>query len=389
MTTTASAHQMSHTTGDATASAAASSREIPQVPPRAVLRAVTAFRDFLKAVLRRTVPPPVAMFEFINGFYQTAMVRGACRLGIADRLAEGPKTPAELAQATGANEEAVVRLMRTLISFGIFARGSGGRFRLNPLGEMLRSDVPGSMHDLAVLLGDSWHVNAWVAFPETLRTGKNAVEMTHGKPIWEVLSNPEDGSRFDRAMVSLTRMDAPAHARGYDFSWARRVCDVGGGQGTLLAHILAHHPHLEGVLFDDPAVVGRARAFLESWGLGDRVQLAGGSFFESVPPDCDLYLLRDILHNWNDERSVAILRTVRRAMSPSSRLLVAEMLMTEDDRPSPSKLLDLEMMVALCDGKQRTSAQFQALFSQAGLTLSRVVPTASPFSLVEARPSGS
>jgi hypothetical protein len=361
---------------------------VPQVPPRLVLRATIALRNLLKALVRRMVPAPVAMFEFITGYYQMPMVRTACKLGIPELLADGPKSPAELAQATRSNEETLTRLMNALVSVGVFARGRDGRFRLGPLGETLRSGGPGSMRDMAMLFGDPWHLEAWAVFPETVRTGKDGVELTRGKYTYDLLAGTDEGITFDRAMVALTELDAPAHARGYDFSSVRRVCDVGGGWGTLLAHILALHPRMEGVLFDEPKVIERAPPLLRSWGVADRVTLAGGSFFDSVPADCDLYLLRDILHNWGDERALAILKTVRRAMSPSSRLLVIEIIMPEDGGPSPAKLVDLEMMAIFPGGKQRTPAQHRALFSQANLELSRIVPTASPFSIVEARPSG-
>jgi O-methyltransferase domain/Dimerisation domain len=363
-------------------------RKVPPVPPRLVLTLVTGLRNFLNGLVRRTVPAPVAMLEIILGFFTVPMVRAAAKLDIAEHLAGGPLTAEELARATGTNPAALARLMNTLVSMGIFTRGDDARYRLNALGQTLRADVPGSMRDLVMFIFDPWHVNAWGAFPETVRTGKNGVELVHGKGLFDLLDGTEEGRTFDGAMVSLTQLDAPAHARGYDFSSVRQVCDVAGGKGTLLAHVLAQHPHLQGILFDQPNVVAGARPLLESWGVADRVKLVGGSFFESVPEGCDVYMMRDILHDWDDARSVAILKTIRKAMTPASRLLVDEMVMTEDNAPFPGKVYDIEMMAVTSEGKQRTPAQFRALFEQAGMTFSRIIPTSSPFSLVEAFPAG-
>ena len=363
-------------------------RKVPPVPPRFVLTMVTGLRNFLNRVVQRTVPAPVAMLEMVLGFFTIPMVRAAAKLGIADHLAGGPMTAEALAHATGADPTALARLMNTLVSMGIFARGSDARYRLNALGGTLRSDVPGSMRDLVIFCYDPWHVHAWGALPETLRTGKNGVALVHGKELFDLLDGTEEGRTFDGAMVSLTQLDAPAHARAYDFSSVRLVCDVAGGKGTLLAHVLAQHPHLQGVLFDQPKVLAGAPPLLGSWGVADRVKLVPGDFFESVPEGCDVYMMRDILHDWDDARSLAILKTIRKAMAPGSRLLVAEMVMPEDDAPFPGKLYDVEMMVVCAEGKQRTPAEFRALFEQAGMTFSRIIPTSSPFSLVEALPGG-
>ncbi len=361
-------------------------RKVPPVPPRLVLTLVTRLRNFLNAVVQRTVPAPVAMLELVLGYFTIPMVRAAAQLDVAEHLAGGPLTAEELARATGANPAALARLMNTLVSMGIFTRGGDARYGLNALGQTLRSNVPGSMRDLVIFCFDPWHVKAWGAFTDTVRTGKNGVELAHGKELFDLLDGTDEGRTFDGAMVSLTQLDAPAHARAFDFSSARQVCDVAGGRGTLLAHVLAQHPHLQGILFDQPKVVRGARPLLESWGVADRVKLVGGSFFESVPEGCDVYMMRDILHDWDDERAVAILKTIRKAMTAGSRLLVAEMVMTEDDAPFPGKVYDIEMMTVTSDGKQRTPSQFRALFAQAGMTFSRVIPTSSPFSLVEALP---
>lgn len=252
-------------------------RQVPPVPPRLVLTMVTGLRNFLNGLVRRTVPAPIAMLELVLGFFTIPMLRAAAKLDIAEHLAAGPLTADELARATGTNPAAIARLMNTLVSMGIFAREGGARYGLNAMGETLRADVPGSMRDLVMFCFDPWHVHAWGALPDTLRTGKNGVALVHGKEMFDLLDGTAEGRTFDGAMVSLTQLDAPAHARAYDFSSVKRVCDVAGGKGTLLAHVLAQHPHLQGILFDQPNVVAGARPLLESWGVADRVELVPGA----------------------------------------------------------------------------------------------------------------
>ena len=249
-----------------------SPRKVPPVPPRIVLTMITGLRNVLNRLVQRTVPAPVAMVEIVFGFFTVPMVRAAAKLDIAEHLARGPLTAEELASATGANPAALTRLMNTLVSIGVFTRGRDARYRLNALGQTLRADVPGSMRDLVIFCFDPWHVKAWGAFSDTVRTGKNGVELVHGKELFDLLDGTEEGRTFDGAMVSLTQLDAPAHARAYDFSSVRHVCDVAGGKGTLLAHVLALHPHLQGILFDQPKVVAGAGPLLESWGVTDRVK---------------------------------------------------------------------------------------------------------------------
>jgi hypothetical protein len=365
---------------------AAPPREVPAVPPRGILNAVISFRNFLGRVMKSTVPAPVAMSELIGSFFIPPILRAACKLGIADALASGPKTLSELAQATGGKEDGLYRLMRALISVGVFARRSDGRYALNRLGETLRTGVAGSMKDLAIFTGDRWHVDAWERLADTIRSGTNGVKLVLDKELFEYLDGTEEGRSFDGGMGSFTQMDAPAHAVTYDWGSYKKVCDVGGGQGTLLGHILAKHKHLEGAIFDLPKVVEGARPVLEAWHVADRVKLVGGSFFESVPSGYDVYMMRGILHDWDDARSVTILQTVKKAMSPTSKLLVIEMVIEDNDDPYPGKMLDIEMMAITSEGRERSAQQYAALFEKAGLKFSRVIPTSSMYSIVEGLP---
>jgi hypothetical protein len=359
----------------------------PTTPPVPLYRFANSVRDWLQRVVRRMVPAPVALYEQLTGVWQTEMIYTATRLGIPDLLADGAKSAEELAEATGAHPDALARLLRATTTIGLFTRDGEGRYALTRLSSTLRRDAPDSMRDIVLYGGSQHSMHAWSRFHDVVTTGTNGYELAHGKPLFDYFADhPEEGAIFNGAMVCLTRLEAPAVARGYPFGQLRQVCDVGGGRGTLLGAILAQHPHLEGVLFDDPRVVAEAGTVLDGYGVRERVRVEGGSFFQSVPEGCDAYLLKDILHDWNDERALEILRACRRAMAPDARLLVVEMLIVEDGRPHPAKMLDLQMMDATHDGRQRSREELAALFARAGLELKRVIALATPSSVVEAVP---
>ncbi len=318
------------------------------------------------------------------------MLHAAAALGLADLVAGGPRGVVELAAATGVREEPLGRLLRALASFGWFERRPDGRYAQSRLSATLRAGATGSMRELALFVGAPYHLRAWDGFLDGLRSGGTAFVEAHGAPLFDYLAaHPIDAAHFDGAMVSLTQLDAPALAAAWRFGAlpdGATVCDVGGGCGTLLAEILARHPSLAGVLFDDAKVAPRAAAFLAARGLAGRTRLAAGSFFDAVPAGCDVYLLKDILHDWDDERALAILRTVRAAMKPGARLLVAEMLVDGGGERDFGALLDLEMM-AIPGGRQRSEDELSSLLARAGLRFERVVPAACPASWVEAAPA--
>jgi hypothetical protein len=231
--------------------------------------------------------------------------------------------------------------------------------------------------------GSDWMQDLWHALADTLRTGKTGFELAHGCGSWKYFADhPEARRDFDEAMVNLCATDAPAFARGVDFSTVKRVCDVGGVRGTLLARVLAQHPHLEGVLFDDPLAVDQARPMFDMWGVAARVQLVGGDFFVSVPAGCDIYFLRQVIHDFDDQQATQILSTVRSAMQPGQRVLIYEMLRPESVSQHPVFSLDLMMMVA-DRGRERTRAEMQALLTQCGFHPGRVTQVAAPLSIVE------
>jgi len=308
----------------------------------------------------------------------------AAKLGIADLLVSGPRTAADLAQATRTHAPSLYRLLRALASLGVFAEDSEGRFALTPLAECLRSDLPGSQNALAVMSGEE-HYKAWGELLYSVQTGKIAFDKLFGMPCFDFLSqNVEQAKVFDAAMVGVHGRETSAMTDAYDFSDIKVLADIGGGNGSLLMSVMKKHPSMRGMLYDLPGVVDRARPAIEAAGLAGRCDIVAGSFFESIPAGADAYLMRHIIHDWDDEKSLTILRNVHRAMSPTGRLLLVEGVIPPGNEPSFGKLLDLTMLT-IPGGKERTEPEYRALFQQAGFELVRIVPTAAEVSVIEAK----
>jgi len=362
-----------------------SPHRVPWAPPRPLFAMVVTLRTLLLRVWRKLAPPEIAMFESLfSGFVTVHIARTACQLGLPEQLVDGPRSVEELARATGTQPALLARFLRTLASHKILVEHGDSRYALAPLGRTLLPGTRGSMRGAALMLGsphirDSWHVLA-----DTLRKGKTGMEIAYGCSAWEYLaSHPEERRAFQDAMVNITATDAPAFARAIDFSRAKRVCDVGGGYGTVLAHVLAQNDHLEGVLFDDPGVLKEARPVLEAWGVADRVHLVGGDFFSAVPAGCDVYFLRQVIHDWDDARAEKILRTLRAAMQPGQRVLLYEMQRPERVSEHPAFSLDLMMMVMTDHGRERSLAEMERLLARCGFQPGRVTPLAAPLGVVE------
>jgi hypothetical protein len=328
-------------------------------------------------------PPPELMFKLITGYWVSQAIGVAADLAIADRLAEHPASADELAQATAVEPHALFRLLRTLSAVGVFRATEAGRFVLTPLGETLRSNVPGSMRDFAVAQTREGHWLPWGKLSDAVRTGQRQTVATLGGEIFEHYAKmPKEAAAFSGAMNNLASLVAGEAARAIDTSHAKVVVDVGGANGTLLAALLRANPALSGVLFDLPHVIGGARAAMEAHGYASRCEIVGGDFFASVPAG-DVYLLKQILHDWDDDQSIRILQNCARAMNAGGRLFVVEMVIPDDGRPSPAQFMDLNMLVML-PGKERTRSEYAALFERAGLRFVRLIETHSPFQLVEA-----
>jgi hypothetical protein len=333
---------------------------------------------------RRRPKPQEAMLDHIVGYWVSQMVFVVAKLGIADVLAKGAKTPAAIAEQVGAHAPFVHRLLRTLASLGMFAETSSGRFRLTPTGATLRTGVPGSLRDFALMMVDDYNWSAWGGLFHGVQTGGVAFDHVHGQRFFDYLvAHPDQEQRFAASMASISGAENGAIARAYPFGRLTRLVDVGGAHGHLLATILRRHRKLRGLLYDQPQVVAGAAGSGFLAGLEDRVEVTAGDFFTSVPAGADAYIMKYILHDWDDDRCVRILSLCRDAMSPGGRVLVVENVLEPGNRPGWGKLLDINMM-ALLTGKERTRTEFHDLFARAGLRLRRVVSTASPISIVEA-----
>jgi SAM-dependent methyltransferase len=328
------------------------------------------------------LPPQEELSRLIGGYQHSQAIYVAAKLKIADLLAEGPHTVDELAEMTGAHAPSLYRVLRALAGMGVFIEDDERRFGMTPLAEPLRSDVPGSQWAFAVMMGEE-HYHVWGDLFFAVETGQNAFERIYGMPVFEFLSeNPEKGRIFDAAMTSIHGRETLPLLDAYDFSDIELLADIGGGNGSVLTAVLQRHPKLRGLLFDLRPVIERSRRNLKFAGFAGRCQLATGDFFQSVPAGADAYLLRHIIHDWNDEKAMLILRNIHRAMKADGRLLVLETVLPPGNQPSPARFLDLTMML-VPGGQERTEEEYRRLFGDAGFRLTRIIPTSSPISVIE------
>jgi O-methyltransferase domain/Dimerisation domain len=331
--------------------------------------------------------PTVALRRLVNGYQVTQAIHVAARLGVADLLRDGPLRSDDLAAATQSHARSLHRVLRALASVGVLHEDEDGRFALTAVGECLRSDAAEPVGGWAAYVGVPAHFQSWGALLHAVRTGENAFRSVNGTDVWEYRSrHPEDGALFDRAMTDITHR-ANAHVlQAYDFSRFERVVDVGGGQGAFVAALLASHPSMRGVVFDQPHVVAHAGPVLEAAGVAARCEIVPGSFFDAVPAGGDAYLLKAILHDWEDEEALRILRSCRAAIRFDGALLVVERELGPPNANPDSSFSDLNMMVGP-GGQERTRDEFAALLAAGGFTLERTVPTTIGLSVFEARPA--
>jgi hypothetical protein len=322
----------------------------------------------------------------MTGFWVSQSIYVAAKLNLAEHIHQhGPRTADELATVVGCQPEPLYRLLRALASVGVFEEQNENRFALTPSANLLRSGVEGSQRALALMMGEE-HYTAWGQLLYSVQTGNNAFDRLFGEPVFDWLSkHPEQAAIFDEAMVGVHGRETGAMLEAYDFSDLRMVADVGGGNGSLLRGLLARYPQLRGMLCDLPGVIERARPLIAAAGLTDRLETIATNFFQEIPAGADAYLLRHIIHDWNDEQALQILTNVRRAIGANGKLLLIESVIEPGNAPDFAKLLDLNMLV-IPGGKERTRAQYEVLYRRAGFQLKQIVATRSGVSVIEGRP---
>lgn len=320
----------------------------------------------------------------ITAFWVSQAIFVAAKLKVADHLAAGALSAGELATRIDCNADTLHRLLRALATVGIFAEDGAGRFALTPMAAYLRSGTPDSQRASALVEAEIQYA-AWGELLHSVKTGESAFEKVHGQPFFEWLtSNPQQGEIFDGMMSNRWEHESIATVEAYDWPEPGEVVDVGGGAGGVLFTLLRNRPGVQGILFDQPEVVERTAAGVEDDALRQRCRFEGGDFFKAVPKGADVYVLRNIVHDWGDEHALRILKTCRDACPPSGKILLVEWVIEPGNEPSFGKWLDLTVLILLA-GKERTEAEYRQLLHAAGLELVRILPTRTEMSIIEAR----
>jgi hypothetical protein len=357
---------------------------IPRFPPAQVVKFIDWIKNFLLKTARRMVPSNMAVFELSQSVWIARAIGVAVELELADVLSEGPKTITELADRTKTNPENLYRLLRALASYGIFREKPNRTFQLTPLARGLK-EGKGSMKNL---IAHQQNPVNWQMIGEMnycIKTGKDVAMKILGTDIFEHLKKyPEKNRLYNLAMTETSEIASATVLSAYNFSRQKKLVDVGGGHGYLLSIILYEYPKLEGILFDFPHVVEGAKKTIEKLGVEDRVTVMSGDFFKSVPEGADTYILKSIIHAFDDNKCVALLKNIHQAMMDAGKLLIVEVVIREDNAPSFGKIFDLQMLIGASGGKERMRGEFEDILSRSGFALKRIIPTVSHFSIIEA-----
>jgi hypothetical protein len=329
------------------------------------------------------------IMQLASGYIPAICLNIVVKLGIADMLKNGALPVAEIASRAGMNASTVYRVLRLLASFGVFVETRPQIFALTPAAEMLRSDTPGSLHALVSWISDPFHFRVFANLPHSVKTGGSAIERTFGKTAFEYLeTDPEEREVFQAAMTNFSSANVPPIVEAYDFSNIGTLVDVGGGRGYMLGSILRKYPVMKGILFDMPSCFQGGEETPEIAGLDGRCRIERGDFFAEIPAGGDAYIMKHIIHDWNDEKATVILRNCGKALAgkPQGKVLVVDAVVPPGNEPNLAKVMDIEMM-AMCESEERNAEQFGKLFAAAGLRLSRIVPTRSHLSILEGVPA--
>lgn len=333
--------------------------------------------------MTKEIPPPLQMLQLISGFWVSRCLYVAAKLGIPDLLKDAPKSADELAAATSTHAPSLFRVLRALAAVDVLTQTDDKHFGNTPVSETLRSDVPGSIRAFAMTELGEEHYPAWGELMHSVRTGGIAFDKAFGEPVWEYFAKHEENARiFNDAMSGMTAQAEQALHAAYSFEGITTILDVGGGHGGLITSILKRNPNMSGILFDSPQVVEGAKSKLAESGVADRCEIVGGDFFQAVPPGADAIIMKWIIHDWNDEQSMAIMKTCQRALPENGKLILVEAVVPPGDEMHFAKFIDLNMLV-MTGGRERTEEEFRQLYEAAGFRLNRIVPTESPFSVIE------
>jgi ubiquinone/menaquinone biosynthesis C-methylase UbiE len=329
--------------------------------------------------------PADQLMQFATGYMVSSALHGVTALNIPDLLKSGSKSIAELAATTGSNEDALYRVMRALASIGIFKENPARTFSLTPVSEALCAGAQNSMRDMALWLTDPFHFEVYAELGHSIRTGETVPEKIYGLSCFDYLAKDKEvGDRFNNAMTGFSAMVVAAALDEYDFSWlaGKTLVDIAGGHGRVITEILKKHPDVHGVLFDLEHVVAGAKTRIESQGLSARCAVVHGDFFKAVP-EADAYVMKHIIHDWDDERASLILKNIHRAARPGARVVLFEAVLASGNEPHFAKWIDIEMLV-LPGGRERTEQEYRKLFADAGFKVTKILPTKSALNVIEA-----
>jgi hypothetical protein len=330
----------------------------------------------------KEIPPPLQMLQLMSGFWIARCIYVLAKLGLADLITAEPKTADELAAATNTHGPSLFRVLRALASVGVITQDDRNRFGGTPLSDTLR-DGPGSIRSFAMTELGEEHYPAWGELLHSVRTGGIAFDKAFGENCWEFFAkHPDNAKTFNDAMSGMTAQATEALHGAYSFSGIKKLMDVGGGHGGLITSILQRNPEMTGVVFDSPQVIEGTKTKVQASDIGDRCETVGGDFFQAVPAGADAIVLKWIIHDWNDEQSVAILKNCHRALPQNGKLILIEAMVPTTSEPHFSKFIDLNMLV-MTGGRERTESEFRKLYEDSGFKLTRVVATESPFTVVE------
>jgi len=358
-----------------------------KLPPLWLVKSIQCFRDFLIRLNKKMFPGNVVLYELFQNLWALPSLYVAAKLNVAEWVKDSPKSITELARLTNTHAPSLHRVMRALVAQGIFKLGSDGKFRINGMAKGLLNE-PGSIrHMLIHHLGPvNWNLMSNLEY--TVRTGEDAFANAYGKGIYEYLrENPQESEVFDQSMSDLSDIGLAPILNAYPFANYQTIADIGGGEGFLLANILKIYPSTKGILYDQKETTARAPQLFSNYQLNNRVQIIAGNFFEQIPSGADLYIMKSIIHNWDDEHCIKLLRNVHHAMSNKSKIVIVEMIVSDDNTLELAKLLDIQMLACMQGGKERTREEFDYILEKSGFKRTRIFKTIAPISLIEAKKS--